>query len=156
MSKKVAFIGHRDAYRITDKLYNAIKNEIELGCNYFTMGTYGNFDEFALSACRELRQQGHKIRIEVVITSLNQIKPQISYDVIFGKDVYRPYSDVETVMYEIEMCHYKQKIIESNKRMIDSCDTLICYYDNRISFGGTRIAVKYAEKMGKQIINLFE
>ena len=118
------------------------------------MGTHGDFDKEALNVCRELRKKYKDIKIEVVITSFTQIKP--FYDNIFGKEIYKPYDDVETVMYEIEEIYFKNKITKSNKQMIDSCDTLICYVDeNYYRSSGALTAYKYAKKKGLQIVNLF-
>jgi hypothetical protein len=66
------------------------------------MGTHGEFDELALSVCRELRNTDKDIKIEVVITSLKRIEKQLLYDDEFGKKYERPYRDVSTTMYEIE------------------------------------------------------
>ncbi len=156
MSRKVAFIGHRNVgYEIEEKLYNEVKKQIEGGCQVFTMGTHGEFDKVALSVCRSLRRNYSNISIEVVLTSLNSIKPIIEYDAIFGNGKYIPYDDVETIMYEIEEQHYKKKIVTSNQRMIDTCDTLVCYVDTSRNSGGAITAYKYAKKKGLKIINLF-
>lgn len=153
MSEKVAFIGHSIFYVKQDMLLNAIENEIKSGCKFFTMGTHGNFDEQALSACLKLRHKYKDITIELVFTSLHKFYKGEHRE--NGKLQYSIYDNVETIFYDVEMYHYKQKIIESNKRMIDKCDTLICNYipDRR---GGTKIAVDYAKKKGKRIINLYE
>ena len=155
--RKTAFIGHSWAHgeEMREKLYAAVENEIKNGCKYFTMGTRGNFDSEALWICRDLRKKYKDIKIEVVITSFSQIKPVIDHDEIFGDEKYVPYDDVETVMYEIEEVFYKRKITESNKQMIDTCDTLICYVEedsHRAS--GARSAMKYAKKKGLRIVNL--
>ena len=75
MEKKTAFIGHRHIFdrNLRERLYNAVKQEIENGCKCFTMGTHGDFDKEALSVCRELKQKHKDIKIEVVITSFAQI-----------------------------------------------------------------------------------
>lgn len=76
MKIRTAFIGHRDIFnlKLSDKLNKAIREEIEHGCLYFSMGTRGDFDKMALSECRKLRREYKNICIEVVITSLNTIK----------------------------------------------------------------------------------
>ena len=158
MEKKTAFIGHRQIFdrNLRERLYNAVEQEIENGCKCFTMGTHGDFDKEALSVCRELRQKYKDIKIEVVITSFAQIKPIVDHDEIFGDEVYKPYGDVETTMYEIEETHFKKKITESNKQMIDTCDTLICYVDENYKYAsGALTAYKYAKKKGLRIVNLY-
>ena len=67
-----------------------------------------------------------------------------------------PYSDVKTLMYEIEDIFFKRRITYSNKKMIDECDTLICYVDENFSNSGSKSIMKYAEKKGLNVINLFD
>ena len=158
MNKKICFIGHRHIYNyneIREKLYNIVKEEIKKGCKFFTMGTHGEFDEMALSVCRELKKIYTDIEIEVVITSFKTIEPIIDHDPIFGDEKYIPYSDVKTTMYDIEEEYYKRKIVVSNQQMIDNCDTLICYVNTTKTYGGSILAYKYAKKKGLQLVNLY-
>lgn len=112
------------------------------------MGTHGEFDKLALAACRRLRRQYKDIEIKVVLTSLHIIEKNEKCDTI-------PYSDVKTVIYEIEEAHYKRQITLSNRMMIDTCDTLICYVDSNSFRSGAKTAMLYAEKKGLNIINLY-
>ena len=154
MDKRICFIGHSKAYCDYNKLKKVVENEIINGCNFFTMGTHGDFDRLALAVCKNLRKKYCNIKIEVVLTSLNQIK-KIVYKDEFGKDEYFPFNDVKTTIYEIENVFYKRKIIESNYKMIDNCKTLICFVNKNQSYGGAIKAYKYAIKKGLKIINLF-
>ena len=159
MSKKIAFIGHREIFdynKIREKLYNQVEQEIINGCKNFTMGIHGDFDKMALSVCKELRKKFKDITIEVVITNLNSITPIIEYDKVWGEEKYYPYKDVTTVMYDIEEEHYKRKIVTSNKKMIDTCSTLLCYVNTQKNYGGAILAYKYAKKKGLKITNLFD
>lgn len=156
MSKKVAFIGHLNCWYsdIKKELKTAIQNEIDDGCKVFTMGTHGDFDKYALQVCKDLRNSHKDLEIEVVITSLNQIKPEI-YEDQFGRDVYKKYEDVKTVIYEIEEEYFMRRITESNRQMIDTCDVLICYVNEKRYRSGAKTALKYARKKSLKIINLF-
>lgn len=147
---KTAFIGHRQIFAKTlpQRLIEAIKAEIDNGCLSFTMGTHGEFDSLALSVCRQLRNEHPDIKIEVVLTSLHTIEKNYEWDCI-------PYSDVSTVMYDIEDAHYKQQITLSNRQMLDTCDTLICYVDEKAYRSGAKTAMRYAEKRGLKIVNLW-
>lgn len=147
---KTVFIGHRQVFakNIDIKLLDAIQTEIDNGCMVFTMGTHGEFDRLALNACRKLRNGCEGLEIEVVITSLNSIKKDIKADTL-------PYFDVKTVMYDIEDAHYKQQITLSNRQMIDTCDTLICYIDISAYRSGAKTALRYAEKKGVKVVNLY-
>lgn len=156
MLKRVCFVGHRNiGYGpIKERLENAIKQEIENGCRFFTMGTHGEFDSIVLGICKQLRNTFKDIEIEVVLTSLQTIKQQVVEDE-FDKEIYVPYSDVKTIMYEIEEEHYKRQITISNRKMIDTCDTIICYVDKNKSPSGAKTAMNYAKKKGLTIVNLY-
>lgn len=147
---KAAFIGHRQvlAKNVYEKLAKTIEVQILNGCKSFTMGTYGEFDRLALSACRNLRRQYKDIEIEVVLTSLHSIEKQDELNIT-------PYSDVKTVMYEIEDTYFKRQITLSNRMMIDTCDTLICYVDKNAYRSGAKTAMRYTEKHNINIINLY-
>ena len=147
---RTAFIGHRRLFakNIEERLAVAIQTEIESGCTVFTMGTHGEFDRLALSACRSIQKRYPDIEIEVVITSLNAIKKDSEFDAV-------PFDDVKTVMYDIEEVHYKRQITLSNRKMIDSCDTLICYVNTSEYRSGAKTALRYAEKRGLKVVNLY-
>lgn len=147
---RTAFIGHRKLFakNIEERLAAAIQAEIERGCTAFTMGTHGEFDKLALSACRSMRKRYPDIEIEVVITSLNAVKKDSELEAV-------PYADVKTVMFDIEDAHYKQRITLSNRKMINSCDKLICFVDEHSYRSGAKTAMNYAKKKGLTIINLY-
>lgn len=148
---KTAFIGHRQIFakNIYENLVAAIAAEIKNGCKKFTMGTHGQFDRLALRACRQLRNIYPDIDIEVAITSLNSLKKDIAFDTY-------PYADVKTFMYDIEEAHFKQRITLSNRKMLDTCDTLICYVDTSMYRSGAKTAFLYAVKRGIKTINLYK
>lgn len=159
MGKKTCFIGHREIFfkNKNERMSQAIERELSRGCKAFTMGTHGNFDKLALSVCRSLRTEHPDLKIELVITSLHQIEQkEINYGGIWGKEKYTIYDDVDTVMYDIEDVHYKRKITISNRQMIDTCDTMICYVDETKSRSGAKTALRYAQKKRLRIVNLFE
>ncbi|MCH5164443.1 MAG: hypothetical protein J1F36_05445 [Clostridiales bacterium] len=143
---KTAFIGHREIYAkdVDKRLTAAIESEIENGCKSFIMGTHGQFDRIALSVCTSLRRIHKELKIKAVITSLPAIK-----------NTNFPYCDVHTIMYDIEEAHYKRRITLSNRRMIDECDTLICYVNTSKYRSGAKAVLNYAKRQGLKIINLY-
>lgn len=147
---KTAFIGHRKIFArdIEERLKEAVTAEIEGGCTAFMMGTHGAFDDLALYVCKNLRRTYRELEIEVVLTSLNTIKK-------VGEFGATPYADVKTVMFDIEETHYKRRITLCNRKMIDGCDTLICYVDLSEYRSGAKTTLRYAEKRGLKIINLY-
>ena len=58
-------------------------------------------------------------------------------------------------MYDIEDAHYKQQITLSNRQMLDTCDTLICYVEEKAYRSGAKTALRYAQKRGLKIVNLW-
>ena len=58
-------------------------------------------------------------------------------------------------MFEIEEVHYKRKITVSNQKMIDGCDTLICYVDEKSYGSGAKKAMRYTKRKGIEIIDLY-
>ena len=59
-------------------------------------------------------------------------------------------------MFEIEDLHFKRQITESNKRMIDGCDVMICYVDTKRYRSGAKTALNYAKRKGLTIINCYD
>ncbi len=157
MNKKACFIGHRNIWNenLKIKLAQVVEQEILTGTKHFTMGTRGDFDKVALNVCKDLRNRYKDIVIEVVIIDLQQLKTIVKSDPILGVEKYIPYDDVETVIYDTEQCHYKAKIISSNKQMVDNCTTLICYVNENKFKSGAKLILKYAKSKGLKIINLF-
>lgn len=146
---KTAFIGHRKIFEnIEERLTNVILSEIERGRKEFIMGAHGEFDNLTLRICKRLKNIYKDLEIEVVITNLSVINKDREWYNMF-------YSDVQTVTYDIEDVHYKQRITLSNKKMIDESDTLICYVDTAKYKSGAKTALRYAEKQGLKIINLY-
>ena len=79
----------------------------------------------------------------------------INADIKFVHENYNYYDDVKTIMYDIEDIYFKKQITESNKKMIDSSDTIICYVDESKTKSGAKTALNYAKKKGLQIVNLY-
>ena len=149
MPNKICFIGHRMFLPdgLAEKLTEVVEQAIQDGCRHFIMGAHGDFDQMALMVCRRLKVKYPIIKIEQVLTNL----PRPTENIV------RRNQDIETIMYEIETLHPKQRIWASNQRMIESCDTMICYAvsDWHLT-NGTHKACKYAQKCGLTIINLAE
>lgn len=146
-----AFIGRRDIVppRVENELRATVEQLISVGYNKFMVGTHGEFDSMALAVCCSLKKEYPEIEIEVVLTNLEGRLKRDEYG-------YDPYGDVKTVVFDIEDVYYKQRIMASNRRMVDSCDTLICYVDT--SFYSwqscSKRVMNYAKRRGVNIINL--
>lgn len=165
MSKRTVFIGHRQVFqeKAKERLVKAIQDEIDDGCRIFAMGTHGQFDALALWKCKVFREKYPDIEIEVIITSYHKVANKLvdvitdeygEKEFIYDKNI--NYTDVKTKMFEIEDIHPKRQITESNKQMIDECDTLICYVDPKSYKSGAKTAMNYAKRKSKKIINTYD
>ena len=153
--KTICFLGHRQFFAkdLHERLSEEIKNNISPDEDVlFLMGRHGDYDKLALSVCRDLRKEYPKVKITVVFTSLAILrKPEEEM-----YSVADMYDDVDTMIYNIEEEHFKNQIVSSNKQMVDDSDTVICYVDFSKRQSGANIAVKYAQKQNKKVINLFK
>ncbi len=148
----ITFFGHREVFsrNIKERLKVEIKKHLDEDIHCI-IGTHGEFDRLALSVCRELRRSHLNIKITVVFTTLNVLQ-RGKNQLLSRADLY---NDVETLIYDIEEEYFKRQIIVSNRRMVDDSDMVICYVDTKRYRSGAKKAVKYAEKQGKRVINLF-
>ena len=157
MNKKIAVIGHRRflpsyVYEYFEKeCLKQIKNN-----NFcFFVGTHGDFDEMAYNILSKLKKINNSIQINIVTTSLRKINPKVIYDGIVGKEIFSKYENANFIMYDIEETHFKRRITESNKKMIDECNILICYVNPNKTQSGAKYIYNYAIKNNKIVINLY-
>lgn len=151
--RNCVFFGHRKIYcnDLRKKLYQEVERLINQGVDSFKMGVHGEFDKMALIVCEELREKYKHINICVVFTSLNSLKKDsLGYSNV---DLYK---NVDTMFYGVEDIYFKKRITETNRKMIDDCDIVICYFDSLSRSNGTKLAVKYALKKNKEIIYLYD
>ena len=78
--------------------------------------------------------------------------PYLSAEYRNNEEAYKNYYDEIEVCYKAEETHFKSAIRVRNHEMVDRADLIICYVNKKS--GGAYEAVKYAEKMHKEIINL--
>lgn len=139
-----SFFGHKDTpssvyLRLIDTIKDLIVNR---GVSSFIVGNQGDFDSMVLKALHELKQ----------------LYPHICYNVVFAympseKQKYKFYDSVETFLPEGIECVPKRFAISwRNKWMIRESQLVVCYISR--SWGGAAQFVEYAEKQGKEIINL--
>ena len=154
--KTIAFFGHRRIFNkatIKTRLIEVFKEIIPQGFTRILIGSHGDFDKLALSTSLEYKKHFDKnIEINVVLTSLSFLtKDQYGY----GKLDFYKEKGCETIFYDIEEVYYKNRIIFSNKKMIDESDLIICFVDMKSYNSGAKTAINYAIKENKKIINLF-
>lgn len=154
--KTICFFGHRRIIKtdeLADKLVDLLKNAAFDGKFNFLIGRHGEFDNIALNKCLEFRNNFNKdICITIVLTNLSILnKDKNGYNTIsFFEKI-----DCETLIYEIEEVHFKNRITFSNRKMVDNSDLVVCCVDFNKQNSGAKNAVEYAKKSNKSIINLF-
>ena len=145
----VSMFGHReieDINQIEERLAPIIKELIMIKDNVdFLIGRNGEFDEFVASVIKRVRKKFG--------TDNNDMTLVLPYSVADIK-YYELYYDNIIIPENVYGVHPKSAITLRNKWMIERSDLVICYVKR--NKGGAYNALKYAEKLGKEIINLCE
>ena len=148
MNKTCAFFGHSMFVKCRldyKKFKDFVESLVLKNFSIFLVGTYGEFDEICLNVCLTLKEKYSHIRICKVFSSVSKqikehgINPTIEY-----------------ISYEIEQLHFKQRITQTNRIMIDKADIVVCFIDKNITNSGALQSIKYAFKQNKNVINVFE
>ena len=141
MSKACCGFGHREVFEnISEKIYSAVKEAAEQGCELFYTGAMGNFDELFSSAVRRLKKEYPNIKLVCV-------KPYMTKDInTYGDYLYKLYDDI-IVPTELADIHYKTVIHKRNQWIVDNSSVIIGYIKR--DCGGAYKALKYAEKQKK-------
>lgn len=152
-----AFIGHRKIEKtetLINRLAQTVKSLIvDEGVDTFLFGSRSAFDELSYEIVTELRKTYPHIK-RVEVRSSNEHLPQMYLDITlkYYEDSYFP-EQARNAGY--------RSYIKRNQAMIDKCDVLVVYCDMGYTpptrtRSGTIIAVQYAERKKKRIINLLQ
>lgn len=155
--KTISFFGHRNVFRqenVYEKLMQTLKTMIPQGFSRLLVGCHGDFDSIALEVCSHFKKQfDNTIQLNVVLTSLAMLHKDDCGN--SRADFYKNY-DGETIFFDTEEVHFKNRITIANRKMIDLSDAIICYVDMNSYRSGAKKAVQYAIKQNKIVINLYE
>ena len=141
----VSLFGHRIVDdRKAEGLLAPILKELLSSHSYivFLIGRNGEFDELA---ARVIKHVGREIGMEKSEIAL--VLPYETKNIEF----YESYYDSIIIPDNVDKAHPKAKITLRNRWMIDHSDLVIVYVEND---GGAYKAMKYAEKMQKEIVRL--
>ena len=145
----VSLFGHRriDDLRRVDLTLESIIQELICSKTYvsFLIGRNGEFDEYAASVIK--REQKHYDRDN------NDITLVLPYHVA-KCEYYEKYYDDIIIPERMSRTHPKFAITLKNRWMIEKSDLVIVYVERQS--GGAYAAMRYAEKLNKQIINLYD
>ena len=151
---KVAFIGHRNFEKtkeLKEVLTGVIIKLIDEGADTFLFGSKSRFDDTCYETVTELQKTYPHIR-RIDVRASNEYLHQMYIDIIL-----KHYE--ETVFPERVSGAGYRSYIKRNQAMIDMCNVLVVYCDMNYkplarTKSGTILAVKYAQKKNKQIINV--
>lgn len=158
---KVAVIGHRKidvSHNICNKVGDIIENLIvSQNADTFIFGGRGMFDELCYDVVTRLQKKYQNIKRVYLRSQFEFIGKQYKEYLL---ESYEVTEFPQTVHNAGRLSHVKR-----NEAMIDMSDVLIVFYDKEykpncrngnITKSGTGIALDYAKRKGKKIINVFE
>ena len=146
----VAFFGHRemsDTFAIEACLEETIRVLI-LNKEYieFLVGRDGEFDQLVSSVIRRCKEKYASGNVSHIL-----VLPYERAEYRENRDSFEAYYD-EVEIYPGEGTYFKDAIVQRNRYMAERSNKIICCIEHES--GGAYAAVKYAEKIGKKIINL--
>lgn len=147
----VSFFGHREIMNnieIEKRLAEIIK-ELLMTKEYveFLVGRDGDFDILAASAVRRVKKELDSNNCSLVL-----VLPYMKAEFRDNEERFLNYYDNVEIDGESSGSYYKAAIKIRNQHMINRSQLLICYVEH--NKGGAYTVMKYAEKLGCEIINL--
>ena len=147
----VSFFGHRkinDPFEIEAKLEKLIC-ELLQNKEYvdFLVGRDGEFDQMVSSTVRRCKRM-----IRDDNSSLIWVMPYLSAEYQKNEEAYNHYYDGIEVCEESAEGHFKAAFQRRNHSMVDRSDLVIFCVEH--ASGGAYQTLKYAEKQGREMINL--
>lgn len=143
----VSLFGHReisDLRQLNAHLTPIIKELIRTKSYVsFLIGRNGEFDKYAASLIKREQKEVGKENNDITL-----VLPYTAADI----EYYEKYYDSIIIPERVYGAHPKSAITLKNRWMIEQSDLVIIYVER--DKGGAYTAMKYAEKLNKQIINL--
>ncbi len=149
----VSFFGHREVERATEieERLEKLLHDLIIQKEYVELliGRDGDFDLIASSLIkRAIKATGYGN------TCFTLVLPYVKAEYRDNEENYLKYYDEVEICAESAKAHYKSAIQIRNRSMVDRSDLVVCCIQHRK--GGAYQTVRYAEKQGKEIINLAE
>lgn len=144
---RITFIGHREIYghyRLEEKIERIARDKLhEKEYVEFYVGRNGDFDISVASAIKRAQKavRHHK-------SSLILVRPYPIKDDEYCREFY------DEIHYPLDSkTHPKAAITKRNRWMIENAELLVAFVEEGRR-GGALTALKYAEKLGVEIVNL--
>lgn len=149
----VSFFGHRiiEDFNWAEVKAEVLIRELILQKEYveFLVGRNGDFDQIVSSAVKRLQR-----RIRADNSSLVCVLPYPTAELRNNEESFCVYYDEIEICDAAENGHPKRAYQIRNRQMVDRSDLVVFYVEHRS--GGAYQTMRYAQKHGKQIINLAE
>ena len=144
---RVALFGHRefDDYRTLDKHLLELLEDLIRSRDFLEVyiGRNGEFDVYAATVVKRAQKALEKNNSDFIC-----VLPYSNKDA----EYYEKYYDSVIIPDCLHEVHPKGAITKRNCWMVDQADLVICYVER--NSGGAYTAMRYAEMLGKQVINL--
>ena len=146
---KIALFGHRDfsAHNVVERKLYPILCELVKTKPFIEvlLGRNGEFDIFAASLFKRVQNALGKENSAITL-----VLPYKHKDIQYFEEYY----DSIVIPEFLANSHPKGAILKRNKFIVEQCDLLICFVERRT--GGAYSAMKYAQSLGKKVINIAE
>jgi len=110
----------------------------------FLIGRNGEFDEYAASIIKTVKKEYQNTNIDLTL-----VLPYTVADI----EYYEKYYDSIIIPESMYGAHPKSAILLKNRWMVERSDAVIAYAER--NNGGAYKAMKYAEKLHKEVIDLY-
>lgn len=131
------------------RLSQAVERYVERGGSVFLCGMARGCDFYFAEAVLALAQQNPAVRLEAYLPCPSQADRWLERDQTRWKALLSRCAAV----YTVEPCYSDGCMLRRNRVMIERCDALLTVWDG--SEGGTAAAVRYAQRLGKNVSGLW-
>lgn len=144
----VSLFGHREIenLRQLENKFAPIIKDLMRTKQYvsFLIGRNGEFDEYAASVIKRIQKEVGKENNDITL-----VLPYKVADI----EYYEKYYDSIIIPESVYNAHPKSAITLKNRWMVEQSELVIVYVER--DRGGAYASMKYAEKLNKKIINLY-
>lgn len=148
----VCFFGHRqvDDFQSVDQAVENLIEDLLKTHEYveFLIGREGEFDQIVCSAVLRCKK-----RMDSANCSLTWVMPYLKAKYSNNQESYNNYYDFVEVCEQSAHAHPKAAIQLRNQAMVDRSDLCVFYVSKRM--GGAYQTLRYAERTGANMINLY-
>ncbi len=145
----VSLFGHREIdsmWQLNERLAPIIKELIQTKMYVsFFVGRNGVFDEYAASVIKQMQKELGKENNDMTLV--------LPYKVS-NLEYYEKYYDSIMIPECVYDAHPKSAITLKNRWMVECSDLVLVYVER--NKGGAYAALKYAKKLNKNVVNLYE